>query len=97
MSAFSNGTEWECWSAHWCQTCTKDSMGLPPGPPEVFCEIVTTAIIGQETPTEWTENDLRGLGYRYTCSEYEPRDGDLDARLGADGARWKPGDIDAGV
>lgn len=90
MSAFSNGTEWQCWSSRWCHTCRHDSMGQTADVPEVFCEIVTTAMIGGVTPDEWVEVNPNSLYDRYTCSEYEPREDEQDARLGTDGARWVP-------
>lgn len=57
MSAFSNGTEWDCWSARWCHTCLRDGMGLAPEHPdaELYCPIVTEALVGEKTPEQWTE------------------------------------------
>lgn len=44
--AFSNGTEWEMWSANWCQRCKNDKTGE--------CPIIMTALLGM-TPVEWLE------------------------------------------
>jgi len=92
VSAFSNGYEWERWSAAWCETCTKDSLGLPADAPEVFCPIVGSAMVDGPTPLEWRENEPNGLETRYTCTEYEPRDAETDARtyVGPDGMRSTP-------
>lgn len=91
MTAFSNGTEWDRWSDRWCATCSKDSMGLGPAAPEVFCPIVTDAMMGGR-PEQWREDQPDSPTMRYTCTEYAPRDSDEDARTmaGPDAMRSVP-------
>jgi hypothetical protein len=94
VSAFSNGYECDRWSARWCETCAKDSLGLPATAPEVFCPIVGSAMMDGPTPPEWVENESGGLETRYTCTDYEPRVGEPDARTlaGPDAMRSTPAD-----
>jgi hypothetical protein len=90
---FSNGFEWDCWSGRWCHTCLMDSMGAPSRAPEVFCPIVTDAMLG-ETPGAWTEVEPDGLETRYACSEYAPREGEPDARTLAGPDAMRPTPVD---
>lgn len=94
MSAFSNGYEWDRWSGRWCETCTKDSIGLPDDAPDVFCPIVTAAMTADPTPREWVEAEPDGLETRYTCTDYEPREDEADARTlaGPDSMQSAPTD-----
>lgn len=62
MTAFSNGTEWDCWAANWCYRCTKEET----------CDIWLDAMMENEVPDEWTIISPNGLGDRYSCSEFEP-------------------------
>jgi hypothetical protein len=80
-AAFSNGFEWDRWSARWCDTCTY----------EATCPLIDMAYLG-ETPAEWTEVEPDGLETRYACSEYGPREGEPDARTlaGPDAMRSVP-------
>jgi len=68
MTAFSNGSEYDAWSANWCRRCTKDDMGL--ADEGVYCPIVTNVMVDNEVPAQWAPgtDDLRD---RYHCSEFE--------------------------
>lgn len=78
--AFSNSTEWECWSYNWCERCLRDApfrnMGKGSG-----CPIILVAMLGEKTPAEWLEQprDEEGrysLTDRYHCIEAKfPGDG----------------------
>jgi hypothetical protein len=94
VSAFSNGFEWERWSARWCETCRKDSLGLPASALETFCPIVGSAMVDGPTPREWVDDEPGGLETRYTCTDYEPREDEPDARTlaGPDAMRSVPAD-----
>lgn len=76
--AFSNGFEWDNWSATWCGTCKHDDDFGGDGQ----CPLLGVALIGEATPAQWREVSLGGLANRYECESYEPRDGEEDARLG---------------
>lgn len=63
MTAFSNGFEWDAWSANWCDRCTKDEV-LP------GCRLLDVALVEERIPAEWSPgND--DLGDRYHCSEFQ--------------------------
>jgi hypothetical protein len=64
MSAFSNGFEFDCWSANWCDRCIKDDGE------SVFCPILSDVMLNNEVPPQWTPgtDDLRD---RYHCSEFQ--------------------------
>jgi hypothetical protein len=69
--AFSNGTEWECWSYNWCGRCLRDApfrnMGKGSG-----CPLVLLAMCGEQTPAEWLEQPWGENGPpldRYHCIE----------------------------
>lgn len=61
--AFANGTEFEIWSFNWCDRCKKDDMER-----EVYCPILTNALFGETTPTEWV-----GPRGDYECTAFEGR------------------------
>jgi hypothetical protein len=61
--AFSNGFEWDIWSAIWCQTCKNDE--------NEDCPLVAVAMLGERTPIEWTDEKPGSLAGKYHCSEYE--------------------------
>lgn len=63
---FSNGTEGDAWTSRWCSRCVKDDGDT------VFCELLTTALLGQ-TPAEWVPDQPLRLGYQYTCTDFESR------------------------
>ena len=67
MSAFSNGFEFESWSANWCDKCVKDDGEI------VFCPILSDVMLENVVPAQWSPgtNDLRD---RYHCSEFSPTD-----------------------
>jgi hypothetical protein len=68
--AFSNGTEWDMWSARWCGTCRHADEEA-----EVYCPLADLALISEQTPAEWGENSLNRR-----CTQYDPRDPERDAR-----------------
>lgn len=57
---FSNGTEWDMWATRHCYECVHDN---PNADPEVFCPIITVALVGKGNgpmwPTEWTRRYVR--------------------------------------
>lgn len=56
---FSNGYEWDCWSANWCNICKHNED----------CSLILDAMMG-EKPNQWL--DLRpGSLNRYDCTEFE--------------------------
>ncbi len=61
--AFSNSTEFEIWSARWCDCCVKDDGE------SVFCPILNEALLGETTPFQWARTGLSD----YTCSEFVER------------------------
>lgn len=66
MTAFSNGTEFEIWSANWCNQCKKDELG---GAPEgTYCDILSDVMMLNETPPQWSASETRD----YHCSEFSP-------------------------
>ena len=80
--AFSNGTEWEIWSARWCDRCRNNDEET-----EKWCPIITVALVSDKTPREWTprlvEWEAGGKSGSYevvdTCTEFDERreyDGD---------------------
>lgn len=73
VRAFSNGTEGFAWMGNWCHECKHDDDET-----EKWCPILTLAMIGEKTPAEWVEKNPYGLGDRYECTEFEPRDEDGD-------------------
>lgn len=72
--AFSNGSEWEIWSARWCGACVHDDEAEGG---DTYCPLITFAMVEPKTPAQWHDEDGDG---RYRCAEYEPREGALDAR-----------------
>lgn len=67
--AFSNGTEWDCWSSEWCERCVH----------EPDCPLITIAFCEDRTPAEWVEQGhdekgLRGLHDPYGCLEFKPKE-----------------------
>ena len=61
--AFSNGTEWDCWSDRWCDRCRNDQT-------DEGCLLVLVAMLGQ-TPAEWVEDVPMSLGSQYRCTKFE--------------------------
>ena len=72
-SAFSNGTEWECWSSRWCNRCIHDEWRTGK-----FCPLVNVAMLGDKTPLEWMNERPLSLYERYTCIEFRAEDGGPD-------------------
>lgn len=70
-AAFSNGTEWECWSENWCHQCRNDSLGT--GNEGDDCPLILVALM-QRTPSEWLRQEKDRLGDRFHCIEYRPLD-----------------------
>lgn len=57
---FSNGTEYEIWADRHCYECVNDD---PQADPEVFCPIITVALLGKGDgpawPKEWTRRYIK--------------------------------------
>lgn len=68
VTAFSNGFEYDAWSASWCAMCLHDELGH--APEGTYCPILTDVMANNEVPAQWTPgtDDLRD---RYHCSSYE--------------------------
>jgi hypothetical protein len=62
-AVFSNGTEYEIWSANWCDQCT---VGIE-------CPIAALALLAEKTPTEWMWQPA-GSPDRYHCIEFRDKD-----------------------
>jgi hypothetical protein len=71
-SAFSNGTEWECWSANWCDRCIHDKPARQ-GDEGNGCPLILIGFCGR-TPLEWMEHERFSLGDRYHCIEFRDED-----------------------
>lgn len=67
--AFSNGTEFEIWSHHWCANCTKEEPARR-GDFENGCELIALAMIGEEIP-EWSEDPTATSWPRVICSAFQ--------------------------
>lgn len=67
MTAFSNGSEYDAWSAHWCRKCARDETGT--APEGTYCSILGVALLDNKVPKEWTpgRDDLHD---RYHCQEF---------------------------
>jgi hypothetical protein len=64
---FSNGTEWEIWSDHWCWHPCKNDRNED-------CPLIMLGLLGYR-PKEWIDAaDERVAHGRYECTEYEPDD-----------------------
>jgi hypothetical protein len=92
---FSNGTEFEMWADTNCYECINDTMGVASPDPEVFCPILSAALLGG-WPKEWLRRDLTwtdkdGVEHSYkvvdTCTEFEER---RDGRGGNDTPKPSP-------
>ena len=64
---FSNGSEWDAWSAAWCETCIHDAAG-----PEDGCPIILQLLLGEPTEhvgrgPDWSPQTVAW------CSQYEKR------------------------
>ncbi len=55
---FSNSTEFEMWADDKCYECVNDTMGVANPDPEVFCPILSAALLGG-WPKEWTRKHLK--------------------------------------
>jgi hypothetical protein len=61
---FSNGTEWDAWSAGWCYQCAD----------EPDCPLLEIVFIDEATPREWHAGDEGALGpARYVCTVYRAK------------------------
>jgi hypothetical protein len=61
-SPFSNGFEWDVWSARWCHRCLNDA--------NEDCPLILVAMLGK-TPSQWVEGEILGLETRYSCNGFE--------------------------
>lgn len=59
-SAFANGSEWDAWSASWCQRCQHYDT----------CPIIFVAMFQESTPAEWVDDQPGTLFRPYTCTEF---------------------------
>jgi hypothetical protein len=76
-SPFSNGTEFEAWSAAWClrsgAPCRHEEQMRGAGS-TTTCPLLDVAILNDRTPVEWGER-APALGREmYTCSMYAPEE-----------------------
>lgn len=62
--AFSNGFEFDCWSAIWCEECVHYED----------CPLLLV-MLNEKTPAAWNEIDPLALN-RYHCDEFEKADED---------------------
>lgn len=69
MSAFSNGTEWDCWSANWCNRCVHDQNIDEGG-----CILILQALLDHGTPEEWVPDQPNSLGNQYICTKFQRSD-----------------------
>jgi hypothetical protein len=70
-SAFSNGTEWECWSANWCDRCTREAP-FRNGISNQGCPLILVSL-SDRIPAEWMEQPWNGEHpplERYHCIEF---------------------------
>ena len=72
--AFSNSTEWEMWSANWCDVCKVDEAARDRGQYDKGCPLILQALSGF-IPAEWMEQS--GIRYdQYHCINFRgPDDG----------------------
>lgn len=92
-SAFSNGTEWECWSANWCDRCLRDAP-FRNGISSQGCPLLLVAMTGERIPGEWMEQEWVA-GHppldRYSCIEFKAPGG---GRGGEPKPKPEPPDMD---
>lgn len=68
--AFSNGTEWEMWSANWCERCIHDSPKLVDQ--GKGCPLIMLGMTGF-IPAEWMEQPGDSPD-RYHCIQFRNED-----------------------
>jgi hypothetical protein len=61
-AAFSNGFEWDRWSAKWCGRCAEDV--------DESCSLVMIGFMGRK-PAEWVDERKGDLDDRYRCVEFQ--------------------------
>jgi hypothetical protein len=71
--AFSNGSEWEIWSANWCQKCVHEKA-LREGRDSLGCPLVAVAMCHGRTPIEWLTPDSTEGPDDYHCIEFRNED-----------------------
>lgn len=71
-SAFSNGTEADCWFEANCGTCVHDKPARN-GDPGNGCPLIMVAYMDR-TPVEWLEQEGIRLGDQYHCVMYRSED-----------------------
>lgn len=59
--AFANGTEWDCWSASWCNRCAHEDT----------CPLLDQVLIHNEVPEQWVPDEPGSLWKPYICTEFE--------------------------
>lgn len=68
MTAFSNGSEYDAWSASWCRKCIHDDMGTAPG--GTYCPIISSVQLTNQIPPQWSPG-TDDLPDRYHCKEFQ--------------------------
>lgn len=61
---FSNGAEWDAWSANWCERCRVDLNDE--------CPLITMAVVDGLTPPQWRPYRPNSLGHQYLCTSFVP-------------------------
>lgn len=73
-TTFSNGTEYEKWSAAWCKTCVHDRAyreAVGDGHDALGCELIVAGMSG-EPVEEWRRGPLWSPQTVVYCTRYEP-------------------------
>ena len=65
---FSNSTDWEIWSSHWCNVCKVDEPAWKRGEYENGCPLIPLAMSGY-VPNEWLEQPA-GDPDRFHCINF---------------------------
>jgi hypothetical protein len=71
--AFSNSSEWECWSAHWCDVCRVDEPARDRGQYEKGCPLILQALSGF-IPAEWLEQEFLANNRYAACVNFRGYD-----------------------
>lgn len=67
--AFSNGTEWEIWSANWCDRCLVEAPFRNGLKGATGCPLIVTAM--SEVPAEWFTPEPGTSSDRYRCLNFK--------------------------
>lgn len=70
---FSNSSQWEVWSAKWCNRCVHDRPARQ-GDDANGCPLILIALVGKR-PAEWlTGTEQEELYADYACAEFRDKD-----------------------